>query len=35
MRERRAAGIDMPTMKRNAGKTRSTKVIPLPLKVSL
>src|SRR4029434_2253265 len=29
-REPRANGIDMPTMKRNAGNTRSTKVMPLP-----
>src|SRR5438046_2331529 len=30
-----AIGIDIPTMNKNAGKTRSTNVIPLPLKLSL
>ena len=30
-REPRANGIDMPTRNRNAGKTKSTNVIPLPV----
>src|SRR3989442_1492271 len=28
-----ASGIDIPTMNKNPGKTRSTNVIPLPLKL--